>query len=90
MGKRSFHRKMPTKGAAAECWDGTDENGEPALVGFIAGQCAVEWADQTDELREKECVEDLVRLFGPKARDYVKYVDKQWCKSNKSSFIYLV
>ena len=78
--KLSFRRRMPTLGAAAECWDGSDENGEPALVGFVAGQCAVEWADQTDALREREVIEDLVRLFGEEARDYVAYVDKQWCK----------
>ena len=75
-----MHIKMPKMGAAAECWDGSDENGEPALVGFIAAQCAVEWADQDEALREKEVIEDLCRLFGDEARDYVKYVDKQWCK----------
>ncbi len=77
--KSRMHVKMPKMGATAECWDGTDENGEPALVGFIAAQSAVEWADQDEELREKEVIEDLCRLFGDEARDYVKYVDKQWC-----------
>ena len=75
-----LHIKMPKMGAAAECWDCTDENGEPALAGFVAAKCAVEWADQDDELREREVIEDLCRLFGDEARDYVKYVDKKWCK----------
>jgi monoamine oxidase len=75
-----MHIKMPKMGASAECWDGSDENGEPALVGFIAAQSAVEWADQDESLREKEVIEGLCRLFGDEARDYVKYVDKQWSK----------
>ena len=64
--------------AANECWDAMNEYGEPALVGFIAAQSALDWEDQAPELREKEVVEDLARLFGDEARDYVQYMDKNW------------
>ncbi len=58
----NFSKVMPTRGAAAECWDGTDEFGNPALVGFVAAQSALEWGDQSEELRRTEIIEDLVRL----------------------------
>lgn len=76
--KLSFNRKMPTLGASAECWDGTNEYGEPALVGFLAGRNATEWADQSDELLKLEIIENLARLFGEEARDYVAFINKQW------------
>lgn len=76
--KLNFNRKMPTYGAVNEVFDGTNEDGEPALVGFIAADTALEWADQSFELRRKEVIEDLARMYGPEATDYVEYVEKNW------------
>jgi monoamine oxidase len=70
--------EMPTRGALCEVFDGSNEKDEPALVGFIAGDVAAEWSNVSDELRRTEVVEDLVRLFGVEARDYVDYVEKNW------------
>ncbi len=69
---------MPKLGAVAEVFDGTNQDEEPALLGFIGAQGAVEWADQSEELRKKEVIEDLARMYGPEARDYVDYVEKNW------------
>ena len=69
---------MPKLGAVAEVFDGTNHDNEPALLGFIGAQGAVEWADQCPELRKKEVLEDLARLYGPEARDYMDYVEKNW------------
>ncbi|CAF1040430.1 unnamed protein product [Brachionus calyciflorus] len=76
--KLNFNRKMPTFGAVNEVFDGTNEEGEPALIGFIAADTALEWADQSLELRCKEVIEDLARMYGDEARDYVEYVEKNW------------
>ena len=73
-----FNRKLPKYGAVCESFDGSNEDDEPALVGFIASEVAVEWGDMSEELRRTEVIEDLVRLFGPEARNYVDYVDKNW------------
>ncbi|RNA10385.1 putative flavin-containing monoamine oxidase A [Brachionus plicatilis] len=78
MDKLNFSRKMPTFGAVNEVFDGTNEDGEPALIGFIAADTALEWADQSFELRRQEVIEDLARMYGPEARDYVEYVEKNW------------
>jgi monoamine oxidase len=76
--KVSFNRKMPTIGCVAEVFDGTNEENQPALLGFIAAKSAVEWADQSEELRRKEVIEDLARMYGPEARDYLDYIEKNW------------
>jgi monoamine oxidase len=77
-GSKNRLRRMPTLGAVAEVFDGTNEDKQPALVGFIAGKAAVEWAEQSDELRRNEVIEDLARVYGPEARDYVDYCEKNW------------
>jgi monoamine oxidase len=76
--KPSFNKQMPTIGAVAEVFDGSNHENEPALVGFIAAKAVVEWADQSDEVRKMEVIEDLARLYGPEARDYVDYCEKNW------------
>lgn len=71
-------RKMPNLGVLTEIWDGTNEEDQPALVGFIAGKAALQWAEQTDELRKKEVIDRLAMLFGNEARDYIDYIEKNW------------
>lgn len=78
IGKLSFNKKMPTIGAVAEVFDGTNEENQPALIGFIAAKSAVEWADQSEELRRTEVIEDLVRMYGEEARNYIDYIEKNW------------
>jgi len=48
------------------------------LLGFIAAKAAVEWADQSDAVRKAEVIEDLARMYGEEARDYIDYVEKNW------------
>ena len=42
---------MPTIGAVAEVFDGTNEFDQPALLGFVAADAAVQWGDQSEEVR---------------------------------------
>jgi monoamine oxidase len=74
----TYNKSMPTTSAVAEVFDGTNSDDEPALVGFVAGKSVMEWSDVDDDLRRTEIIEDLVRMFGPQARDYVDYTDKNW------------
>ena len=39
----SFNKRLPTLGAIAYFGDATNEKNEPALVGFIGGNPAIEW-----------------------------------------------
>ncbi len=48
------------------------------MLGFIAAKAAVEWADQSDAVRKAEVIEDLARMYGEEARDYIDYVEKNW------------
>jgi monoamine oxidase len=78
MKKPNFNKQMPKHGAVAEVFDATNEQGEPALVGFIASEVALEWADLDESLRRQEVLENLARLYGREARDYVDYIEKNW------------
>ncbi|RNA27769.1 putative flavin-containing monoamine oxidase A [Brachionus plicatilis] len=72
--------EIPKSGPIACVFDGTNDQGQAALVGFIGAKMAVEWTDQKDELRKQEVIEALVRYFGQEARNYLEYVEKIWAK----------
>ena len=76
--KLSFNKRMPTIGAVVETFDCSTYDDEPAIVGFLAGNGSNEWGDLTMELRREEVIEGLVRYFGPEARNYVEYIEKNW------------
>lgn len=73
-----YLKQIPTIGAVAEVFDGTNEENQPALVGFVAADAAVQWGDQSEEVRRNEVIEGLVKFYGVEARDYIAYTDKNW------------
>lgn len=75
---------FPTIGPVNLVYDGTTLDGEPALVGFIGGRTAVEWLDQSSELRKKEILICLVRFFGEDANDYIDFYEKSWSEEKFS------
>ena len=76
--KISFNKQIPSIGAVAEVFDGTNEEEQPALLGFVAANAAVEWGDQSEEVRRTEIIEGLVKFYGEEARDYIDFIDKNW------------
>lgn len=76
--KLSFNKTMPSVGAVVETFDNSDHDDEPAIVGFIAGDAVTQWGDLADEIRKTEIIESLARYFGPEARDYVEFIEKNW------------
>ena len=76
--KLSFNKTMPSVGAVVETFDNSTHDGEPAIVGFIAGDAVTQWGDLADEIRKTEIIESLARYFGPEARDSVEFIEKNW------------
>jgi monoamine oxidase len=72
--------KLPIIGPIAVMYDATTDDGEPALVAFIAGDAAVEWADQNEVKRRNEIIQAFVRYFGPEAEDFIEFFEKNWNK----------
>jgi monoamine oxidase len=59
--------------------DATSDGGKhPALVAFIGGDDAVDWSDRSFEERREIVLADLVKVFGPEARDVKDYFDHDW------------
>jgi monoamine oxidase len=76
--KLKSNKQMPRIGPFCCVFDATTHDNHAALLGFIAANAAVEWADQSATLRRQEVIEALVRYFGTEARDYVDYYEKNW------------
>ncbi|CAJ0582081.1 unnamed protein product, partial [Mesorhabditis spiculigera] len=57
-----------------DAYDGCAPGGTPAIVGFMRE----EYADHTKEERCKEAVDDLARIFGEEAKDFIDYDEKVW------------
>ena len=74
--KKDF--SYPNYGPLTTVWDGTTDDGEPALVTFSCGNPAVEWQDQDYNVRKNEVIKALVRYFGQEASEYVDYYEKNW------------
>jgi monoamine oxidase len=49
-----------------------------ALVGFLVGDHAREWADAEERDRREVVLEQFATYFGPRAADPVAYVDQVW------------
>ncbi|XP_041914302.1 probable flavin-containing monoamine oxidase A [Alosa sapidissima] len=59
-------------------YDATSPSGSAALVGFIAGLQAHDWASRKVEERRDAVVSSLVRYLGPEASNFVHYIEKDW------------
>jgi len=51
---------------------------QPALLGFVAADAAVQWGDQSYEVRKNEIIEGLVKFYGEQARNYIDFQEKNW------------
>ena len=59
--------------------DATSDGGKhPALVAFIGGDDAVDWSDRSFEERREVVLAELVKVFGPEARNITDYFDHDW------------
>lgn len=65
-------------------FDATSHNGNPALVGFIAGQSATYWTNKEVAERRKAVVSSLVLYLGPEAETFIHYEDKDWAHEEYS------
>jgi monoamine oxidase len=68
----------PKYGPLSIVYDATTDEGEPALVGFVCAQPAVDWLGQDDMTRRQEIIQALVRYFGTEANNFVQYFEKNW------------
>ncbi|XP_055877327.1 probable flavin-containing monoamine oxidase A isoform X2 [Biomphalaria glabrata] len=71
------------RGPISVSYDATSHSGSPALVAFIAGEPAIEWANQSAEVRQKAVLDHFASFFGPEAHKFVDYREKDW---NQESF----
>ena len=69
---------QPTFGPINILYDGTTNENDAAIVGFIAANAVVEWIDQSPEYRQTEIIKCLVRYFGDEANDFIDFYEKIW------------
>ncbi|XP_017280974.1 probable flavin-containing monoamine oxidase A [Kryptolebias marmoratus] len=65
-------------------FDATSPYGNPALVGFIAGQQASHWSPKEAGERREAVVSSLVKYLGPEAASFIHYEEKDWAKEDYS------
>jgi monoamine oxidase len=58
--------------------DATVHRGPGVLMGFIEGAEGRRGLSATHQERRRGVIDSLVRYYGPKAREVVKYVEKSW------------
>jgi monoamine oxidase len=49
-----------------------------SIFNVIEGQPAVQWLDQTAQVRKVEIIESLVRFFGVESREFIDYIEYNW------------
>ncbi len=70
-------------------FDDCPERGSPgALLAFVLGAQARRWSRQSAEDRRRAVIDELVRIFGPKAGKPDYYVDKDWASEPWSGGCY--
>lgn len=76
-----FSGEVVTNGKPISCvFDNTSHDGAvPALLSFIVGRPAREWASRPADERRAEVLAALARFFGPQAKTPVHYEEKDWC-----------
>ena len=65
-------------GPAQVIFDNTPPNGSPGLIGFLEGRDARELGALPEAERRDVVLRGFERVFGPPARDPVKYFEKDW------------
>ncbi|XP_036384088.1 probable flavin-containing monoamine oxidase A [Megalops cyprinoides] len=65
-------------------FDATSPAGNPALVGFIAGEQALDWSTRTEEERRDAVISSLQRYLGPEAFTFIHYAEKDWAREDFS------
>ncbi|KAJ8408556.1 hypothetical protein AAFF_G00251910 [Aldrovandia affinis] len=65
-------------------FDATSPSGNPALVGFLAGEQASDWGTRTEEDRRESIILGLQKYLGPEASAFIHYEEKDWAKEEFS------
>jgi monoamine oxidase len=59
--------------------DSAPPSGKPGiLTGFVIGPAAIRLADQSDDVRKRIVISDLVAYFGNEAKDPVEFIEMNW------------
>lgn len=70
---------VATGGPVSAVFDNTSLDGkQPALLAFIVGRPAREWAVRPEAERRKQVLSAFARFFGPEAERPIEYVEKDW------------
>ncbi|KAH9502345.1 hypothetical protein Btru_073507 [Bulinus truncatus] len=67
-----------SRGPLCVAYDATSPNGCPALVAFMAGEPAVEWAQQPAEVRQEAVLNQFAAFFGKDIYKFLDYKEKDW------------
>lgn len=79
----STHRPFAT------VFDNTPHDGSPGvLVGFLEGRHADAGARMDPDERRAHVIDDLVGYFGPRARDPIAYLERDWAEEEYSRGCY--
>lgn len=65
-------------GPVSYACDHTDASNNAALVGFIAGKHALQWAEKSYDDRRLAVLQHLSQFLGPEALAPIEYAEKQW------------
>ncbi|KAJ8346967.1 hypothetical protein SKAU_G00283680 [Synaphobranchus kaupii] len=65
-------------------FDATSPSGNPALLGFIAGEQASDWGARTEEDRRDSIILSLQKYLGPEASLFIHYEEKDWAREEFS------
>lgn len=60
------------------CYDDSTPAGTPALICFVGGATANRLSPATVEQRRGEVLDGLTKYFGPEAKNFKQYVEKDW------------
>ncbi len=83
--ERAFWRERGLSGEAvsdappfAVVFDNSDREAQPALLGFVVGQPARDFALLPEARRRSVAIAELCRMFGPDAASVVDYIEHDW------------
>ncbi len=72
---------LSDSGTVRICTDNSPPSGKPGIIlAFIEGQQALHLSALTSSERSKAILKDLVRYFGPQAKDIIGYHEKSWAE----------
>lgn len=67
-----------TRGPNCIVFDGTNNENDAALVGFIGGCQHFEYSTKSYHERSTAVTTHLAKCFGPQALEYISYSEKDW------------